>query len=83
MTARITMLPAAAAERERQRRDIARNLGLSRSGYEVFAALIAELGNGPAPDWLDRFAQEEFGGTWDEVSAAFAQVVARGEARPR
>jgi hypothetical protein len=81
MTARITLLPAAAAEQDKRHREIARNLGLARSGYEVCAALIAQLGNGAAPAWLDRFAQEEFGGTWDEVRATFAQVIARGEAR--
>lgn len=78
---KVLLLPRARRERDQHRERIADNLALSRSGFEVFAALIAELGNGAAPEWLDSFAREEFGGTWDEVSAVFAQVVARGEAR--
>lgn len=66
--------PAARAERAFKHAAILHQLGLTRSGYEVFGALIQELGNGVAPDWLDRFAVEEFGGTWDEVSTAFADM---------
>jgi hypothetical protein len=75
LTAKIALLPAARQEQRQRQQGIIGNLALSRSGFEVFAALIAELGNGAAPEWLDRFAEEEFGGTWDEVSEAFLTYV--------
>lgn len=71
----IVMHPTLRAQVDGKYAAIQEKLRLTMSGYEVFSALIAEVGNGEAPDCLDRFCREEFGGTWDEVAQAFEAMI--------
>lgn len=55
--------------------DVARRLGQTCHGLEIFSRLLQEFGSGVAPPWLDRFCEDMWGGDWATTTTVWHALV--------